>query len=148
MRNPEISEKQLTPSINKKDLIAVRKMEPGDINLIYATWLKGLYYGNDVYGFIDKNVYMENYHRVIEVLLTRPTVTVNIACLKEDPEVVLGYSVAEGNTLHWVFVKPAWRGIGLCKDLVSKNTNVVTHITKIGMGIVKKHRHIKFNPFL
>ncbi len=78
-----------------------------------------------------------------------PNVNVKIACLKEDENVVLGYSVArkinEVNILDFVFVKSAWRGIGIAKSLVPSPLHVVTSLTKSGKAL--KPKEVIFNPF-
>lgn len=88
---------------------------------------------------------MDNYHKVIDKILSRPQIKSKIATLKEDPGVILGYSIYEGHTLHWVFVKQVWRKIGLAKSLVPGDTSQTTHMTKIGY---KLKGEIDFNPFL
>lgn len=134
--------------MNKTDLIAYRTMIPEDKNFIMATFLRGLYYGDSVFTNIPKNIFMTNYHTVAEGILARPSTRISIACLKEDPTVILGYSVLNDNeTLSWVFVKKNWRGIGIAKDLTPSTVKTVTHLTKVGLSIVKK-KGLVFNPFL
>lgn len=118
-----------------------------DAAFIFSTWLKGLRFGNDWFGLIDSKVYFRVYHKVIENILSNPNTKVNVACLKEDPKVLLGYSVYTGSTLSWLHVKKAWRNIGLAKDLVPNNITSVSHITSIGRSILKKHPQVIFNPF-
>lgn len=131
----------------KRDLIVFRDGIEHDYPLIFASWLKGLYYGNQLYGDIPSELYYAVYHQVVEQLLK--TAKVKIAALKEDPDVILGYSVYDGNTLHWVFVKNAWRGIGLGRDLIPPELSTITHLTKVGRAIWKsKHPTACFNPFL
>lgn len=93
---------------------------------------------------------MEHYHKVLEKFLDNPRVTITVACLKDDPAVILGYSVAHvSNTgdqvLDWAFVKKAWRQIGIAKSLVPPNLKFVSHITKIGRAI--KPPGVVYNPF-
>lgn len=134
-------------SVDKKDLLTIRDKHDADINFIMATWLRGLRYGNDWFELIESNAYYDNYHKFIENLLAKPNVTVKISCLKEDPEVILGYSVFEGNTAHFVFVKKSWRNIGIAKSLLPESTNRATHITKPVIEIMRRYK-ISFNPFL
>ncbi len=68
-------------------------MVESDKNFILATMLRGLFYGNSWFSEIDKGVFMCNYHRTLENLLAKDSTQVLIACLKEDPDVILGYSV-------------------------------------------------------
>lgn len=137
-------------TLNKKDLVAIRVANDSDRNFILATWLRGLYYGDTWFGEIPKNIFMEKYHSILERLLSLDTTITVIACLKDDPEVILGYAVQDLNetTLHYAFVKKAWRNIGIAKDMVSKKTVTATHLTKSGLSILKKHPGVIFNPFI
>lgn len=128
--------------LEKNELVTIRGPIPEDISFIFATWLKGLRFGNDWYGLIDSKVYFRIYHMVIEQILSKPGSTVRVACLKEDPKVVLGYSVFSGERLDWIHVKKAWRSIGLAKDLVPKNITSVSHLTSVGRSILKKREGI------
>lgn len=134
--------------MNKSELVAIREYLLGDRNFILATWLRGLYYGDTWFREIPKDLFMENYHRVLEALLSKSSVKVRVACLKDDPEVILGYAVVSPGELHWLFVKSAWRGIGIAKSLVPEDTHTVTHLTKVGLGILKRYPgQVIFNPF-
>lgn len=143
--------------LDRKDLISIRDHTSLDRNFILATWLRGLYYGDTWFSQIPKAIFMEQYHAILERFLTRPDVKIKIACLKEDPEVILGYSVSrnlklgEANivVLDWVFVKSVWRKIGVGKLLMPNRINACTHLTKAGSAIAKnKLPDMIFNPFI
>jgi len=136
-------------TIDKKDLIAIRLGTEEDKSFIFSTWLKGLYYGDSWFSNIPKDVFMQHHHPVIERLLVDPAVIVTVACLKDDPEVILGYAVQtlDGSTVHWCFVKKSWRNIGLAKNLISAKVTAATHLTKAGLSILRKHPGIVFNPY-
>lgn len=131
-------------------LFVIRPFTEFDLSFIFATWLRGLYYGNSWFREIDKDLFMENYHRVVEAILARPTVEVSVACLKDDPNTILGYVVLERTrqTLHWAFVKEVWRRFGIAKKLIDDQAAItsVTHLTSVGRSL--KPEQIKFNPFL
>lgn len=133
--------------INKSELVSIRPGQIQDRNFILATWLKGLRFGNDWFELIESHIYFAAYHQVIDSILANPETLVAVACLKEDPEVILGYSIANQDTLHWVFVKKAWRSIGIAKSLVSDTTTTVTHVTDTGRSILRKRPGVRFNPF-
>ena len=129
--------------LDKKDLVSLRGPRPDDVNFIFASWLRGLYYGDTWFGEIPKDVFMENYHKVVQNILTKADV--RVACLKDDPDVILGYSVSSGSTLHWIFTKSAWRKIGIGKSLLPEKVDTVTHLTKIGRSL--KPKDCIYNPF-
>jgi predicted GNAT family acetyltransferase len=126
----------------------VRFAVADDLPFIYSTWLKSLRYGNSWYRTIDKDAYFTKYKQAITRILQASTIT--IVCFKDEPEVILGYSVhmdlGESTLLHWVYVKRSWRGMGFASLLVPANTSTVSHITGLGSKLMPKHW--KFDPFL
>lgn len=132
---------------NKQDLYIVRDMVPGDKNFILATWLRGLRFGNDWFGLIDSRTYFETYHNILERLLAAPGVQVRVACMKDDADVIFGYSVYKNDRLDWIFVKSAWRGIGVGKALMPDTITKVSHVTKLGASYLREHPGIIFDPF-
>ena len=132
------------------DLIKTRGyIEASDKNFIYKTWLRGLYYGDDWVGEIQDSIFYPNYNDVIDEIFSRPTVQINMAVLKDDEDVILGYSVSEplNSVLHWVFVKKSWRRIGIAKMLIDFEPSIVTHLTFVGKSLKNRYNLI-FNPFL
>lgn len=134
--------------LEKDSLVAIRDIQPADRNFILATWLRGLRFGNDWFQEIEKTVYFTVYQQVVDTIISDSSNTIKVACLKEDPEVILGYSVYAGERLDWVFVKKAWRGIGIAKSLIPSGITTVSHLTKTGKSIMHKSmKGAHFNPF-
>jgi hypothetical protein len=134
----------------KSELIAVRDFKPeDDINFVLATWLRGLYYGDSIFSYMNKDTFMKKYKEVILNLIYKvPSTSVRIACLKEDPGTILGYVILSSpHCIHWVFVKKSWRKIGIARDLVPSSVNTVTHVTRIGLSIMTK-KNWQFDPFI
>ena len=130
-------------------LVDLREFQESDRAFVMATWLRGLYYGNSWFTEIDKPIFMDRYWHVLNALLKKPGVVVVIACLKEDPDTILGYAAIEpeASVLHWVFVKEAYRKLGVTKLLFKKeDLKTITHLTKLGK--ILKPKHVKFNPFI
>lgn len=118
---------------------------------------------NDFYTLFDQASYYENYDAILKALLDHPSTKITIAALKEEPDIILGYSVssfkketdeamkeATGITVvHFVYVRGRWRRLGLMKDLLPKSFEVITHLTNTGEKIWKQHYPtVKFNPFM
>lgn len=131
----------------KIDLFKKREARPGDTSFILATWLRGLRYGNDWFELIEAAPYFDRYQTIIEALINHPDTKISVACLKDDEDVIIAYSVYSDKYLHWVFTKAAWRNIGVAKSLVPDTIKKVSHLTKIGRSILAKYPEIKFNPF-
>lgn len=73
--------------------------------------------------------------------------SIKVACLKDSPDVILGYAVYEGHCLHWVQCKQAWRGIGIAKLLCPETITTVSHLTRLGKTLMFK-KNLVFNPFI
>lgn len=124
--------------------IQIRPGKAEDRAFILSTWLKGQVFGDAWFAAIDKEAYFTNYSKYIEAILLKSDILV--ACLSEDEDVILGYSISSLQALHWVFVKKPWRGQGIAKSLVATDISVITSITKPGLAIAKKHGW-SFNPW-
>lgn len=129
-------------------LFEIRDYKPEDKPFIMATFLRGLYYGDSCYSIMPKDLFMNNYKLVTEALLIRHTV--KVACLCEDKEVILGYSILSKDfqTIHWCFVKSAFRKQGIAKALLPRHPSYITHLTKLGQSLMHKFENVAFNPFL
>jgi GNAT superfamily N-acetyltransferase len=130
-------------------LYDIRDVKPEDANFVLATFLRGLYYGDSWFSLIPKDIFMLNYKKVAEVLLKSNNTVVKIACLKEDQDVILGYSIlsADYQTIHWVFVKQAWRNKGIARSLLPQYSTNITHLTDLGRKLMNKLPTAIFNPF-
>lgn len=131
-----------------KDLYDIREYVSSDKAFIMATFLRGLYYGDTWFSQIPKDIFMDNYKRIAEALIERPDASVRIACLKEDPDVILGYSISKGTALDWVYVKKAWRGAGIGRALLPPKITAITHLADTGKALMNKIPNCIFNPFL
>jgi hypothetical protein len=135
--------------MTNNDFYFVRPGVLEDKNFILATFLRGLYYGNDFYNLIPKDVFMNNYKVVAEHLTASPNVTVHIAALKEDPGVILGYAILSKDlkTVHWAFTKTVWRNKGIMKSLIPGDIDTITHFTTTTLKYLRHYPNITFNPF-
>lgn len=129
------------------DLYTVRDGVPEDKNFVLATFLRGLYYGDTWFTKIPKDIFMDNYKQLAEALLT--TGLLQVACLKEDSSIILGYSLlsSDYSVIHWVYVKKTWRAIGIGKALTPQHPSSVSHLSELGELLLKKYPNTVFNPF-
>src|SRR5262249_10235426 len=74
-------------------LYNIRDGTDKDYNFILATFLRGLYYGDSWFSLIPKDIFMDNYKIIAQTLIKLPSTVVKIACLPDDPDVILGYSI-------------------------------------------------------
>lgn len=130
-------------------LYDIRPPVKDDISFIMATWLKGLYYGESWFSQIPKDIFMNSYKKIASTILINPNINVRVACLKEDPGVILGYSIttSDDKAVVWVFVKKPWRENGIAKSLLPTSPQYVTHLTALGKTLLPKLKTAVFNPF-
>ncbi len=131
-------------------LYDVRDGKKEDANFILATFLRGLYYGDSWFSMIPKQAFMDNYKLVAEVLVNdRSKTVVKVACLKDDPDIIIGYSIlsADYQTIVWVYVKEKWRLQGIARSLLPQYPVAVTHLTELGKKLLPKFKDAVFNPF-
>lgn len=136
-----------------KGLYDIRDVTAEDTNFILATFLRGVYYGykeaDTFFSLIPKDIFMDNYKKVAEALVRGNRTTIKVACLREDPSVILGYSILSNDfqTIHWVYVKNAWRNRGIARTLTPLHPTAVTHLTKTGKSLLTKFQNVVFDPF-
>lgn len=130
-------------------LYQVRDFKEEDKNFVLATFLRGLYYGDSWFTDIPKDIFMDNYKSVAESLVSSPKVTIKIVCLKEDTDVILGYSILSSDfqTVHWVYVKSIWRRRGIGSSIVPNYFTAASHLSGLGRTLMKKYKDAIFNPF-
>jgi len=136
----------------------IRSAKPADINFIYATWLNSQKYDTALGLSCRKALFFEQYRLVIDTILASEATQVLVAVLPENEDVILGYLVFQTpDTLHYAFVKEAFRKLGIAKQLIEKaypsflekNKNLYfSHSSKYAQPILKKFTNLTFNPFL
>jgi hypothetical protein len=135
---------------NFEGLYDIRDYDEKDKSFIMATFLRGLYYGNSWFNLIPKHIFMTNYKVMADVLVGGSKTVIKVACLKEDPNVILGYSILSNDyqSIVWVFVKTAWRKQGIASSLLPKYPTSAMHLTELGKSLMSKFPNLIFNPFL
>lgn len=116
-----------------------REFRESDKAFIISTWAKGQLYGEPYFAGIPASVYFDKFPKYIKAVLASPAAKVNIACLSEDEDVILGYCViTHGKALIWAFVKSPWRGQGIARSLIPGTVACVGSRTKAGAAIAAK----------
>lgn len=111
----------------------IRKATQADHNLILSTWLRSYKYGSNWGQSMAAEEYYPWHELIIKGILERPGTYVYCAVDPEATDVVWGYSVYEqqgpNQVLHYVYVKKAFRGFGICKLLTQQPFTHYTHKT-------------------
>lgn len=132
-----------------RDLYDIRPMLDTDKAFIMATLLRGVYYGDPYFTRMPKDIFMRNYKQMAEAVVDNRLLNIHVACLKEDQDVIIGYSIlsADYQAVVWVFVKKNWRNHGIGKSLIPKYPSTCTHLTIQGQELMSKYQGMVFNPF-
>lgn len=108
------------------NLILFREAKDNDYHFIYQTWINGSYFGNRGNRIFDRLEYRNHVSRLIKATLEKKTAKAIVACLKDDQDVLLGYAVTETDCiLHFTFVKPEWRELGIASKLMPQAETVL-----------------------
>lgn len=133
-------------------LYDIRDFKTEDTNFVLATFYNGVFYGDNRFLGMAKKSFISTYKVLGERLIRDPNTVIKVACLKDEPDVILGYSILSADYLgiKWVFVKDRWRKRGIGKSLVPRYPVYVTHKTEIGNALMPKFENfatITFEPF-
>lgn len=119
--------------------VGLRPATEADHALVLSSWLRSF----RPFASTAGPVYDREQHALIKRLLARGSATV--AHPEGDDWTVLGYSVAEGSTLHYAYVKGELRSGGLGRMLLPAGLTAYTHQTPLGLGLC---RGLVYNPYL
>lgn len=101
------------------DPVLIRNVSPGDVNFLFATWLRDLRDADA--SALPDDLWFTAHRAYIERLMADPDIKVLIACAADQPNEILGYVVAKPDeVLQWVFVRKGLRGQGLAKRLLNE----------------------------
>ncbi len=135
---------------------SIRPPTPDDLAFIYSSWLKSYKHDSLLGKSVRTTVYFENYREVLDRLLA--TSSVLVACISDEPSVILGYLVHEDSIAHYCFVKESFRRMGIGASLLeyahlTKKLVQFTHATgklfsMLDMLVLCRGYNIEYNPFL
>jgi GNAT superfamily N-acetyltransferase len=117
-------------------------------SLVFATWLRSFQANSSFARPISREVFFPAHQLVLERLLARPNVEVHLAVWPDDPNVVFGWSVTEGDCVHYVYVKPDFRKAGLARALLAHRPFAqYSHHTYVLRDLHPKIAHLTYNPY-
>lgn len=104
---------------------------------------------------INDQIYYRAHQKLISKTLERKNNVLKFAALKDDPKVVFGFLWANlyPETLHYVYIKKAFRNLGLAKHLYFSTFKpdqevFFSHLSYDGGKIICKYHQFMFNPYL
>ncbi len=135
--------------MNAPDL-KIRKANQKDLNFIYDSFLKTIKHDTPIGKQMKTGDFMRQYREVLDHLFLETNCEIYIASYPEDPFTILGYIVYKLDVLHFIFVKLAFRNLGIGKALFERafgrETIEYSHKTKSVASLCSKHPEHFFNP--
>ena len=119
------------------------------MNWILSRWMRSYRHGNAYLKLASSDSYFAAYDYYIRFgLLNRPSSVVRLAVLNDDKDILLGFSVARGDVLDYVYVQKDFRRLGIARKLIPFEVKTFTHLTRIAMRLwsTKLPKAI-FDPF-
>jgi hypothetical protein len=96
----------------------IRAARGSDLNFIFDTFKLAMKFDSMLGKSVKPSVFNREFPKVIDFLLEHGETIV--ACLKEDPHIIVGYMIYEPETVHFIFVKQVFRRMGVAKALIQK----------------------------
>lgn len=123
--------------------VKLRPMRDLDTPLIFSSWLRS--YRPSADPKVDKDVYYREHHKVVERLLREAEVVV--ATAEGDDDTVVGWVCSSPGVLHYVYVKEAFRRMGLGTWLLACQGpySQYSHATRYGELLLKGEG--TYNPY-
>ena len=140
-------------------ILSIRDVRRSDVPFITSTWLRSFRDEGELCAGIPNTVYYFWHHRLIAQLLS--TSYVLVACADTDPDLVLGYAVADVPenakgvlVVHYLYVKRSARGVGVARALAKAlddhfrpSVILYTHRTRSGKTLARKYA-ATYNPYI
>lgn len=127
-----------------KIAIHVRPALESDKAFVHSSWFQS-YWKNHAIDKIPREVYNKHQDSLIDSLLARSYISV--AYIPEVPDEILGWSVVEGHTLHWAYVKSLYRKNGIARMVIPVGLKYYSHSTNAPGRKFLERLGMQFNPY-
>lgn len=124
--------------------IHVRSALESDKAFIHSSWFQS-YWKTHAVDKIPREVYNRHQDKIIDSLITRSLTSV--AFIPEVPDEILGWSVVEADTLHWVYVKGLYRKNGISKMVLPGGLKYYSHGANAPARKFLEKLGMQFNPY-
>jgi GNAT superfamily N-acetyltransferase len=109
-----------------------------DAAMLFSTWRNSLWFDTPGRDESLNHKFFRDCTRLIKTILAHDDARVEIACLSDDPNLILGAAVFNSDNLVWIYVKADYRGRGIATLLAKEAKTVSNPSTRIGKAIVKE----------
>lgn len=114
--------------------IVVRPALDEDMNFVAASWFESFWKG----AVRDTGMPFETYKAGQDALIRKLTSSckVIVVAAAVAPDEIVGYVVRDGDLLHYLYVKSAYRRLGIGSELAS-GCKRFTHLTRAGNRVAR-----------
>lgn len=145
-------------SLDAEKAYTFRAYIPEDINFISNSWGSSYYKGMRYNLTMSPEEFHNDYHRKHrENLFANPRASIIVCCGSKDFNLILGWIAfekpkkSEGMILHYIYVKQAFKGNGIAKELVGKallkGPISYTHATERAWRIIDSCKDDRFKDW-
>jgi len=136
--------------------LIIRGLSENDIPFIVDSWINSYFGESDFTKTIRQSIFYKFHRLIVKAILKRPSVSIQVAADKEDPDVIFGYLVSENlpeyNVFHYIYVKRSFNGYGVAAKMINECPNGLTgahatHQTRRAHKIFDE-LNLVFNPYL
>jgi GNAT superfamily N-acetyltransferase len=126
--------------------IVIRPAIADDTAFILREWLR-TFCESPFAAHIDRATFFREHHRVATMQLGRGAV---VAALPDARDVLCGFLAGAGEVLHYAYVKPQFRRMGIASEMVGHvfgdSQITYTHWTPEGRALLSK-RVARYSPY-
>lgn len=135
--------------------LLIRDATEDDIPFFFNSTLHHYKHSSPHPKLIPDHLYYQNHQVLMARMLERKGHVLKFAALRDEPDVVFGFLWGNSfpQTIHYCYVKKAFRGLGIASQLFAsafeRDTMVYyTHLTYDAGKITQTRSNFIFNPYL
>lgn len=132
----------------------VRDANSNDLNYILDSFKNSVKYDTILAKTCRSQIFNKEFPKVIDHILS--TAKTIVACVKDEPSVIVGYLIYSSNVIHYCLVKEAFRKLRLCWMMMAFAFGIEDRALQCSLLtekakkilILKPNLKIEYNPFL
>ena len=106
----------------------LRPLKTSDHALITDSWVKS-YRGSPFARRIPDQVYYDHMYQAVRSMLELERENFEVLCAPFEEDVIQGWACTTKETLHYVFIGTAFRGLHLARTLLPERVRYYSHFT-------------------
>jgi ribosomal protein S18 acetylase RimI-like enzyme len=136
--------------------VEIRDYKSEDRDFVFSSWLRNYKHSSYFAKRIRNSVFFFWHQKIADAIVSRPSARILVACAPGESDVILGYLVMEERpteqVIHYVFVKPEFRKMGIGRKLwlkaeVKPTGAYFTHWTFVVNDLREKMPELTYDPY-